>query len=599
MRLALLYPPPWKISRAGATVDSVDGPPPEYQPGDLDADFYQLPYGLMTLAASARQAGHQVKVLNLSSFEWSEVEDVIARLQADVYGMSCWTANRRGVALTAETIRRLAPQAHVVVGGPHATALAPELLSHHEAIDSVCEGEGEDTLLELLSRLAEGRSLQDIPGLWQRDSTNTARKPPPRAAIEPLDRLPDPHQHLCSHVVMTSRGCPWNCTFCGAETSWGRGFRGFSVPYVLEMLERTLKSVPVRMLLIKDDTFTTNRRRVLDICRGIRERKLSFLWSCDTRVDVLSDELLREMRLAGCERLSLGVESGSQEVLSRIDKKIRVDQILQATALAKKYGVKVRYYMMLGNRGETRDTFAESLRFLEEAKPHQYLFSCLSVYPGTRDFHDAEAAGWLHREMYFEGKFQELKIPFDATAEFLSWANEWFAANRGLHELYRPSAAECQQVADRLGGHGPALLDLAEALLREGRLDEAWAAGMAASDAGHPCPGLVCNLLACVAMERGDTEGMKTFLLQGARTDPQHPVLIRNAQAARQWLTAGGDGSGHRLSLLSDHSFSLLERTQQPALPGPLQASPEDWEAPNLSQSVSCVSATPKRLRVL
>ena len=114
---------------------------------------------------------------------------------------------------------------------------------------------------------------------------------------------------------MTSRGCPWACTFCGAETSWGRGFRGNSVDYVLDALEARARRLPVKMIQIKDDTFTTNKKRVLELCRGIRERKLKFLWSCDTRVDVLNEELLYEMRLAGCQRLSLGVESGSQPIL--------------------------------------------------------------------------------------------------------------------------------------------------------------------------------------------------------------------------------------------------------------------------------------------
>ena len=133
---------------------------------------------------------------------------------------------------------------------------------------------------------------------------------------------------------MTSRGCPWQCTFCGAETTWGRGFRGRSVPKVLDDLEHALARVPVRILLIKDDTFTTHKNRVVELCHGIRERKLNFLWSCDTRVDVLSDELLREMRLAGCQRLSLGVESGSPAILQAINKKIPVDKSVASTELA-------------------------------------------------------------------------------------------------------------------------------------------------------------------------------------------------------------------------------------------------------------------------
>ena len=133
------------------------------------------------------------------------------------------------------------------------------------------------------------------------------------------------------------------------------------------------------MIQVKDDTFTANRRRVIEICQGIRQRGLKFLWSCDTRADVLGDEILREMRLAGCERLSLGVESGSPTILRNINKRITVEQVTESTQTAKRYGIKVRYYMMLGNRGETVETFEESLAFLKRAQPHQYLFSCLSI----------------------------------------------------------------------------------------------------------------------------------------------------------------------------------------------------------------------------
>ncbi|HLK40787.1 MAG TPA: cobalamin B12-binding domain-containing protein, partial [Polyangiaceae bacterium] len=142
MRVALLYPPPWKIPSAGQPVRALgaEGPPSEYQDGDLDGDFFQTPYGLFALGAQAQRAGHSVKVINLSAFSWAKVEEVLRSLRADVYGLSCWTANRRGVALVAREIKRLQPDAHVVVGGPHATPLAREMLAHHEAIDTISIG---------------------------------------------------------------------------------------------------------------------------------------------------------------------------------------------------------------------------------------------------------------------------------------------------------------------------------------------------------------------------------------------------------------------------------------------------------------------------
>ncbi|HMA92895.1 MAG TPA: radical SAM protein, partial [Polyangiaceae bacterium] len=382
LRVALLYPPPWKIPGPNQAPDPVDGPPEDFDPNDLDADFFQVPYGLLSLASQAWRSGHSVKVINLSGLPWAEIERIVSMLDADVVGMSCWTANRRGVRLVADLVKRSSPSTHVTVGGPHITPLARSFLAHSSNVDSAVVGEGELTFLELLERLQSGRSLRGLKGALVRE-LGSIQQTESRPTVASLDTLESPHRHFATHIVMTSRGCPWACTFCGAESSWGRGFRPFSVERVLDDLEAALERVKVRILLIKDDTFTTNRDRVLKLCRGIRDRKLQFLWSCDTRVDVLREDLIREMRLAGCERISLGVESGSARILKAINKKISVQQILDSAETARRYGVRARFFMMLGNRGETRETFLETLDFLKRARPHQYIFSCLSIYPGT------------------------------------------------------------------------------------------------------------------------------------------------------------------------------------------------------------------------
>jgi radical SAM superfamily enzyme YgiQ (UPF0313 family) len=579
MRIALLYPPPWKIPAPGQPPEAgLDGPPPDHREGDLDGDFYQTPYGLFSLAAEALRAGHRAKVLNLSSYPWARVEEVIRALDADLFGLSCWTANRRGVALAAAAIKRAHPRAFVLVGGPHAAPLAPEMLAHHEAIDAVSVGESEHTLSELAARLERGAPVEGVAGLYWRDATGRTRRGPARRSIDDLDTLASPHDHFDTHIVMTSRGCPWACTFCGAESQWGRGFRAQSVEYVLDVLERTVARLPVKMVMIKDDTFTTNRKRVIELCRGIRARGLRFVWSCDTRVDLLSDELVREMRLAGCERMSLGVESGSPAILEQIDKRITVDEILASVAVAKKYGIKLRFYMMLGNRGETAGTFRETLAFLERARPHEFIFSCLSIYPGTRDFQDAEAAGWLDREVFFRESFQELKVPFDASEEDTALMNDWFREHAGLCSLHRDGVEECEQVLALLGDHAPAHLDLAGAHWRTGTLDGVERHARRALELAHPLPGLALNYLACAAARRGDYDAMMDSFSEAARRDPQHLSLIHNVERARRWFRERGPERGLPLALEASHDFRLLERTVQPTLPGPLGDDFATWD---------------------
>lgn len=593
MRVALLYPPPWKIPAPGAKPDPIDGPPPGYRQGDLDADFYQTPYGLFALGAQALRAGHQVKVINLSAFAWGEVEALLERLDADVYGMSCWTANRRGVALCARAIRRFHKNAHIVVGGPHVTPLAREVMTFYPEVDTACVGESDVTLLELLGRLERGESTRGIAGTFYRDERGEIVEAPERPSVEDLDTLASPHDYFPTHILMTSRGCPWNCTFCGAETSWGRGFRANSIEYVLEAMQHSLEKVSVRMIQIKDDTFTTNKKRVLQLCRSIRERGLNFFWSCDTRVDLLTDELLREMRLAGCQRLSLGVESGSQQILDKIDKKITVDEIVTSTELARKYGIKVRYYMMLGNRGETAQTFRETLAFLERARPSEYVFACLSVYPGTRDFYDAESSGWLDRRAYFTENFQELKTPFDASPEDTALMNEWFSRNSGLRTGYTETAAGYEAILERLGDFHAAHLDLGAACYREGQLERAEFHVRRALELGYPLPGLVYNHLACIAFARGDVDGMMENFSTAAKVDPQHYVLIKNVNAARAWFRDQGPARGLPLTLEVRHDFQLLERTTQPTLPGPLPDDVETWAQPLQPRAAPAFVKTP------
>jgi anaerobic magnesium-protoporphyrin IX monomethyl ester cyclase len=279
------------------------------------------------------------------------------------------------------------------------------------------------------------------------------------------------------------------------------------------------------------------------------------------------------MRLAGCERMSLGVESGSARILNLMDKKLSPEQVLRSRELAKKWGIAVRFYMMVGSRGETQRTLGETLRFLEKAKPNQYMFSALAVTPGTRDFELAVKQGWLNAEDYFRENFQELRTTFDASDEDTDYLRDWFEKNKGLHEPWFPSVADCKEVAARLPDHAPAELDVAAACLREGDLAAAEVHALRALAMKHPTPGVALNLLASVARRRGDARMMRERLEKAVAWDPQHLVVQENALALRQWLSRGG-GADDLPDLSSDMAFGVLERPMQPTLPAKM---PDDF----------------------
>lgn len=566
MRVALLYPPPWKMSPQGqAPYPEGEGPPADYRPGHLDGDFFQMPYGMLSLAAQALRAGHDVKLLNLSAFAWPMVERVLASLEADLFGLSCFTANRRGVAFASKSIKLAHPKAFVIAGGPHATALPREMLARHPEIDAIAIGEGEETFLEVVERLQRREPMAGTAGLAWRDGAEI-RVEERRRRIRSLDGLASPHDYFDTHLMVTSRGCPGRCTFCATKSVWGNAYRVHSEQRVLDDLERALARLPLKMLMIKDETFTASRKRAKRICDGIVERGLKLVWSCDTRADALDEELVRSMRLAGCQRLSLGVESGSPAVLEAIGKNVTPEQIIRTSELAKRYGLPTRYFMMMGNRGETAERFQESLRFLERARPHQFIFAALSIYPGTKDYDDLRRDGRIDPAVYFDGDFQELKEPYDASEHDRALMSAWFEGHSGIQTMYAPGVGECKAVSELLPGFWGAELDLGAAYYREGQLGLAVSHLHRCLELAHPLPGLVHNYLACVALAQNDIDGA-IGELRAAEVDPWHPVLMRNRQRVQGWLESGRRG---RLQLEAGHEFAIFERAVQPSLPGPL-----------------------------
>ena len=573
MRIVLFYAPPWKIAAPGAP----GYPPGQGAPAGIDpdallaGDFLQAPYGLLSLAAQALRSGMAVAVFNLSNFLWSEIETLVGRLEADLFGLSCLTVNRRGTAMLAGLIRQVHPGTHIVVGGPHVTALPLETLAHVPAIDTVVIGEGEATFLEILERLGRQKSLAGLAGTAWRGPTGP-RRGASRAPIADMDRLASPLAWFDLHTLVTSRGCPMACTFCGSRMMWGRQVRYHSVGYVLDMLTTAVRGHGRRTLAIKDDTFTAHRQRALAICRQIRQRRLEFIWSCDTRADYLDAQMLRAMRLAGCTRISLGVESASETILKNIKKRITPAQVLERTREAQDLGLEVRYYMMVGNRGETAATFRQSLDFIDRARPDQFVFSQLHLYPGTEEFDTFQRCGAVSSDCFFSQDFLCLTCfagsPTDERA-----IRQQLASMAGVQQARRCSVDDGLAVLARLPDNPLAHADLCRAYLRQQEPDAAAAHLRRAVDLGYCLPGMVHNLSACIAAQRGDIDGARAHLERALRFFP-HPVVVDNHQRLEAWLSVGGPSAGRRLELAPGQAFESSWSWQQPEDPAPVESAP-------------------------
>lgn len=581
MRITLIYPPPWKLHRPGdKPYPQGEGAPRQYSPDVIvSGDFLHPPYGLLSIAAQALAAGHQVATLNLSNACWDDVANVLRDHPAELFGLSAVTANRRGVELVSRLIRRLYPQAHITVGGPHVTAQPRETLAHYTAIDTVVTGEGESTFQELCDRLKTGATAAGLPGCVWREGAAIVTGPP-RLTIRDLDRLISPLDFFNLRTIVTSRGCPGNCTFCSSRLMWGRQVRFHSAGYVLDMLARADRHHGQHTIAIKDDSFTAHRQRVLQICQGIQTQRLKIAWSCETRADHLDEELLCAMRRAGCQRISLGVESGSPRILKNIRKGIRLPTVLKATRIAQKYGLQVRYYLMVGNRGESWDTFKETLAFITAAGPNQYIFTQLHLYPGTEEFALFCRQGAIDADIYFRHDGLHLTC-FAGRREDAERIGTYLRSREGIQNYRSFNSKVCKRILERLPDLHWAHMDLAAAYIRERRFAQAERHLAQAVRKRYFFPGLILNAQACIAAGRGDRRTAEDYLHQAIEYYP-HAVVIENMKRLLEETSESGPAEAGPLELNPGQGVETSQPCRPPESPEPF---PNRRSAPALPTS--------------
>ena len=361
-----------------------------------------VPTGLCYLHACLREAGYDSVLANFSAWSVSAIKKELLTLKPDVVGISQWTHNRHISLELAATCRMILPDSTIVMGGGHATFCFEEILAKGSPVDIVVQGEAEATLLDLVARLSAGEEWRDIAGVAF-CSNNTIVVTPPRKSLADLDRLPLPARYLDwsigldlelqSEFIVTSRGCPSTCYFCSSPDFWGRRVRFRSPTAIVEEILYIRQKHGLIYFSMRDDTFTADRKRVLELCSLLQRQKVNILWNCQSRVTAIDEELVIEMKRAGCECIQLGVESGSPRILRQLGKNITPDQVKHACALIREIGINLSVYLISDVPGEVEDDIRQTIELVHHIHPDDGYVSPLAYYPGTRLFKDALASG--------------------------------------------------------------------------------------------------------------------------------------------------------------------------------------------------------------
>lgn len=377
----------------------------------LELDNFLPPLGILYIASVLEKEGYEVKVINKDP-EYFNVLPKIKEFNPYMIGLSFMSSSYQKACSLCKALRKEFPGIILFSGGVH-TSVLPEKIIKNLNLDFAIVGEGEKTIIEACNNIKNKKTLRGVKGVVFKENDRIIHNGP-REFIQHLDEIPFPNRNLLdfkkeylapqgiirgyyckSTMMITSRGCPYNCIYCGSPVIFGNKIRHRSHPNVIKEIKQLIEVYGIEGIWFADDIFTINPSRVIKFCKTLKKEKLDFIWACKARVDTVSDELLKEIKSAGCIQLEFGVESGSEKVLNTLKKGTNPAMIKRAFCLAKKHKLRTLATFMVNSPFETREDIMKTFKLAKEISADFTTFYYATPLPGTEMYELACEHDWL------------------------------------------------------------------------------------------------------------------------------------------------------------------------------------------------------------
>jgi radical SAM superfamily enzyme YgiQ (UPF0313 family) len=360
-------------------------------------DRLDVPLGLLYIASILEKFGHQVKISDLSGMRKENWNIGFA----DIYGITTYVTSLNEVYEIVKICRQINKEAKVIVGGAHPTSL-PDGIS--QTVDVVVIGEGELPMLDIIKDYPNNKRYYEKPL-----EKNLDLYPNPAYHLVDLSTYKREINYKKSLTIVTSRGCPYNCATCGLSKEH-KIVKFRSVKSVIDEIIHLKKTYGIEAYNFQDDTFTINKKRLYGLLESLKP--LNIIFRCHGRAGLDTKKDYIKLKEAGCVAIAIGIESGSQKILDKMNKKVTVEQNKNAIKWAKEAGLLVRAFIIIGFPGETWETISETKKFIEETSPEHYFVSNFIPFPNTDVWKNPKKYGvtWLNKN--FDDYYQVDKTGF-------------------------------------------------------------------------------------------------------------------------------------------------------------------------------------------